>query len=335
MAEGQEIEVNLAETPELPLTVPEAGKTAADSATEQTVKTAAEPAPDDAAISELKRQYEELKKQDESRAKAVEAAQRTAAQAQIDAQRATAEAQQAKSQVVSSELQATIDKFNASKSEADAAEREHTAAMEAGNWAEAAKAQRRLSHAEANQVALERDKKWLESQDAARTTEGRVESTSSIQHADPFEAAISRLSPKAKGWLREHPDCVTDDEQRAKAQAADFAARKKGLAPDSDEYFKFAEEYLGYTQTQSQTQQNGQTRQRTMPAAPPSREPSSSPAAQSTKVRLTPGEVDRATDGSLVWNVGPNKGKPIGVNEMARRKALLEKEGAYTRRLPQ
>jgi hypothetical protein len=285
-------------------------------------------ASDDKAISELKRQYDDLKKRDESRAKAIEAAERSAAEANANAQRASAEAEQVKTQIVSTELQSAIDRLGSAKSEADAAEREYTTAMEAQNWAEAAKAQRRLSKAEANQVAFERDKQYLESRQVV--SEGRVEPQQRRAPADPFEAAISRLTPKSQAWLRDHPDCVTDDEMRAKAGAADAAARKRGLRADSDEYFQFAEEYLGY----NQNAKSSEPTRRTMPAAPVSRESSSLPNNNTAKVKLSSGEVTAATDGTIQWNTGPNKGKPIGVNEMARRKALLEREGAYTKRLP-
>jgi hypothetical protein len=299
--------------------------------------------PSDDALKELLRQHEEFRARDVVRDRDLETARRDAENARLAAQNAALEAEQAKTQVVSTELQAAIDKLAAAKSEADAAEREYVTAQEAGNWAEAAKAQRRLSRAEANQVAFEREKAYLENQRTVTVTEGRVEQRQQSQPqpavTDSFEATISRATPRSKEWLRAHPECVTDDEMRMKAWASHAAAVKKGLRPDSDEYFHFVEEYLGFAdgENKQQHQTNGQDRgrQRTMPAAPPSREPSSSPTATSLKVKLSPGEVAHATDGTIVWNTGPNKGKPIGVQEMARRKAMLEKEGAYTRRLPQ
>lgn len=67
-----------------------------------------------------------------------------------------------------------------------------------------------------------------------------------------------------------------------------------------------------------------------MPAAPPSRDPAASPGASKVSVNLSPNEVKSATDGTIVWNTGPNKGKPIGTQEMARRKALLQRDGKYS-----
>ena len=66
-----------------------------------------------------------------------------------------------------------------------------------------------------------------------------------------------------------------------------------------------------------------------MPAAPPSRDAASTPGVGKVSVQLKPNEVKSATDGTIVWNSGPNKGKPIGTQEMARRKAILERDGKY------
>ena len=55
-----------------------------------------------------------------------------------------------------------------------------------------------------------------------------------------------------------------------------------------------------------------------------------------TEVRLSAAEARSATDGTLVWNYEDptgkgrfKKGEPIGIQEMARRKAALTKDGRY------
>src|SRR5260370_373085 len=48
-------------------------------------------------------------------------------------------------------------------------------------------------------------------------------------------------------------------------------------------------------------------------------------------VYLSEKEKKIATDGTLVWNYGPNKGKALGLQEMARRKAEMHKQGMYDR----
>ena len=53
-----------------------------------------------------------------------------------------------------------------------------------------------------------------------------------------------------------------------------------------------------------------------------------------TEVRLTKGEAQSATDGTLQWNFNDPKGKfkkgdPIGIQEMARRKKAMTEQGLY------
>ena len=55
-----------------------------------------------------------------------------------------------------------------------------------------------------------------------------------------------------------------------------------------------------------------------------------------TEVRLTRGEANAATDGTLVWNYDDpsgqkrfRKGDNIGIQEMARRKLEMSKQGLY------
>ena len=73
-----------------------------------------------------------------------------------------------------------------------------------------------------------------------------------------------------------------------------------------------------------------------MPAAPVSRASVQSNGAAGEQVVLTRGEQLAATDGTHVWNYDDPSGKfkkndPIGIREMARRKAALTKQGAYDR----
>ena len=55
-------------------------------------------------------------------------------------------------------------------------------------------------------------------------------------------------------------------------------------------------------------------------------------------MRLTKGEAQSATDGTLVYNFDDpsghkkfKKGDPIGIEEMARRKREMKKQGLYDR----
>ena len=314
--ENESVEVTL----DLPL---EGGSATEEKAEIKTEAKAEDP------IAVLQRQYDELRAKDESRARELETARQNELKAREEAQRSAVEVDRARTQIVSSELQANINAIAMEQATLDAAKREYIAAQEAGNFSGAADAQERISAATANRVALEREKHYLETR--APVTEGRVESRQQQQlPSDPVERAIvvsamqgAPFSQRSADWLRAHPEVVKNNISARKAALADAEAREKGIPVDTDDYFAFVEDYLGYSQHQQQTTQPT-TRPRSMPAAPPSREPAATNGgSKKVDVSLSAAERRSATDGTLVWNTGPNKGKPIGVEEMAKRKHFM------------
>lgn len=166
------------------------------------------------------------------------------------------------------------------------------------------------------------------------------------QPANQTEAWIAQLSGPSQSWIRSHMDYATDHQKNVKVVAANWDAVAKGLKPDSPEYFDHIETLLGMKQKpdQQETKPNGGNG-----AAAPSQRRPSAPVAPVTptaggvsgggggKVTLTPGEAAAATDGvTHIWNyddpTGKNrfkKGDAIGLQEMARRKIALQKEGRY------
>jgi len=68
------------------------------------------------------------------------------------------------------------------------------------------------------------------------------------QPSDPIEQQISQFSPRSQEWLRRHRDDIfSDRERQIDAQAAHRLAIRRGLVPDSDEYFNAIDEQMGYT----------------------------------------------------------------------------------------
>lgn len=289
---------------------------ASDSKTETVVATTGEGA--DPAISSLKKQYAELKAKDDERAKALEVSRRSEADARAQADRASREVAEARTQIANSSFQSVEHEIAATESEIQAAKREYASAMETGEYTKAGDAQEKISSAAAKRVSLERDKATLD--------ENRKRQTVVIdqQPQDP----LAGLSSESRAWLQAHPECVNDTEKYYEMVAAHQGALKTRLVPDTPEYFDFIERRLGYVNEDAQ-QAYSQPRSRPMPAAPPSRDPGAAPGAK-VSVNLSPNEVKSATDGTLVYNSGPNKGKPIGTQEMARRKALLQRDGKYS-----
>jgi hypothetical protein len=151
--------------------------------------------------------------------------------------------------------------------------------------------------------------------------------------ADPVEAAcVGRTEPTAR-WLREHPDWVLDRQKNAKLTAAHFDAEADGVVPDTPEYFARIEKQIGLRGNGSaRGSAGGALRNSGVHPA------DFNPGDVSTHIRdggrevfLTKGEAKAANDGTLVWNYGPLKGKPIGTQEAARRKAAMFAEGRYNR----
>lgn len=264
-------------------------------------------------ISALQKQYNELKAQDASKDAALEVSRRAEADARAQADRANRVAAEAQTQIANTSFQSVEHEIAARDSEIQVAKRDYASAMESADYAKAAEAQDKLAQANATKALLARDKATLDTQ--------RKQQTVVLDQRQPDP--LGHLSHQSRAWLQAHPECLQDQEKYLLMSAAHTAAVKTQLTPDTPEYFNFIERRLGYAD-----EPQSQPRSRSMPAAPPSRD--SAPGASKVSVQLSANEVKSATDGTIVWNVGPNKGKPVGTQEMARRKALLQKDGKYS-----
>lgn len=288
---------------------------------------------EDDPIAALKKQYDDLKAQDEERAKQLEQARQSEAKAQDEARRLATEAERANTRIAGSELNATANAIAAEQGALEAAKRDYRAAYEAGDPDKMADAQERIATAATNKVALEREKARLEA--SRPTTEGRVQQPQLPD--DPVERMITisslqghPMSPRAQAFLREHREIATDSLATKKVGYLHEEAVRKGLPVESDDYYAHIEEGMGYRQKETHHTTQPQSRPRSMPAAPPSRDNGSATSGGTrVDVALTEGERKSAVDGTLVWNSGPNKGKPIGLEEMAKRKYKLTQEGKY------
>ena len=152
-----------------------------------------------------------------------------------------------------------------------------------------------------------------------------------ISIGDPIEDHLSRFTDRTAAWLRQHPDYVTDPKKNARAMGAHNFALAEGLTPVSDEYFSHVEKQLGI---RSGGSGNGSARSGTNMRR--DKTTSYDPADFRTHdtgsgVYLTANEKKIATDGTLVWNYGPNKGKPLGTQEFARRKQQQIADGMHNR----
>jgi hypothetical protein len=313
---------------------------------------ATEPKPDP--VAELKSQFDEITRTAAAEKSAREAAERRAAEAQRAAEAARKEAASARTEVADSQLDSVTTGLAAAESEASSAEAEYAAFMEKGDFVNAAKSQRRIASAEAKIVRLNEAKADLE----ARKTSPRTEDTRTDRKRDesgrfvsddPVEAFIATRTEPTANWLREHRDWLTDARKNKKLTAADADAQAEGHVPDTPAYFDYVERFLGLKKDEAEPKAEINGAAKTPPArktAPPVAPVNGGGGAHSSgdgrgaiTVSLTAGEAKAAQDGTHQWGkhdlaAGRIKdaklvGQPIGVQEYARRKSFMQKQGAY------
>jgi hypothetical protein len=198
----------------------------------------------------------------------------------IAEQRATtaqAEAGQFKTQAEQSQYTAISRALDAANGAAEGAEAKYAAAMDAGDYKAAAKAQSEMARIAAQQTQLEAGKSQME---AIRKSPQYNQPQQQRVDPNSFDGRISNATPRTQGWLRAHPECVTDPEKNAEALLAHQRAVKLGHVPDSDSYFQFVEQTMGY-------QAAPPTKQRQANQSAPVMHQSRQPAGQQTKTTFT------------------------------------------------
>lgn len=192
----------------------------------------------------------------------------------------------------------------------------YTAAMEAGDYTAAAKAQREIARSETRLVSLEDGKQALEEQ---KKNPGRSQSFEKGQSADPTDSYISQFSPRSQEYLRRNQSFVTDPRLNKKMIAAHYEAEAEGFVADSDAYFDFIDKRMGVGEVDERPRTT--EHKRVAPAAPVSRSQQAANGDLSGRktVKLTRGEVETA--------------EALGITpaEYARRKLKMAEQGLYDR----
>ena len=233
--------------------------------------------------------------------------------------------------ISASQMETVSSGLEAAAAEQKAAKAAYKAAFESGDADAIADAQERMSFAAARSMRLAEAKATVE----ARAKEPQERT---VRAADPVEAFAANRPPKTQAWIRSHGEYVTDPGKSSQLQRAHFASLGEGLEEGSDGYFESVEKHLGLREAPKPRSQV-----RSPPVAPVSSTGGSvSTGGNGYEVKLTKKEGDNAQDGTIIWNRNwdpvkdariPkfNKGDPIGIHEMARRKLVLSKNGAYDR----
>lgn len=299
----------------------------------------------------LKEQFKELQTQAERDRQARQEADRRATLAAQDAARARQEATAARGEAVDSQYDTVTSGLEAAQSESKAAEQEYTAAFEKGDGPAMAIAQRKMARAEARIVRLDEAKVDIEARKKTIPDDGGSRQRDVTNRAepavDPVEAYLANRSEPTQKWLRDHKEWITDPRKNAKLTSAHYSAQAEGIEADTPEYFEHVETFIGLRANGANGAAhaaNGQENGAGKPAkkavvfAAPVTASGGGISGNGTEVRLSRGEAQAATDGTHVWNYDDpspqkrfRKGEPIGVQEFARRKAALTKQGAYDR----
>jgi hypothetical protein len=234
-------------------------------------------------------------------------------EAEERAAKAEREAAVAKDRVVSSEIETVEAALAIAETKKVECQRLMKKAMEEGDFDAFIKHQTEFNDAHYASRQLNEGKRALESRASAPAT------------SDPVEGYISRFSQRSQDYLRKNIEYVKDPVKNKKLVAAHYEAEAEGYTPDTDAYFEYLDSRLKGAAQPAKVEKESHPSRKSTPAAPVSRgnDLSSGGSGGERKVKLTPNEARAATDGTIVWNTGPNKGKPIGVKEYARRKTLM------------
>lgn len=204
------------------------------------------------------------------------------------------QAVQSQSDVQDSNLQLINGAIDKIKRENDFMKAELRNSMASGDFDKAADIQEYMSINAAKLLQLENGRASLEQrlQEKPKMPEPPP--------VDPVEQAASTLSPRSAAWVRAHPECIQDANMYRRMVNSHNIAMDDGLEPDSDEYFEFIEQRLGYRKRddlqnlQSMSSASTATQRRSAPPAAPSSRSANSGTSSGNVVRLTAEQKEMA-----------------------------------------
>lgn len=216
--------------------------------------------------------------------KATAEAERAARTKAEHAQREEAERRSQSEEQLKVERQSSVlGSLEAATAERDSAKAAFKAAMAAGDFDRAGEEQERLTKAVYRVEDLERKKSTIDVPERQKPAEGRV-TAPERPTVDPVEGYLSQFSPRTQSYLRQRPDLITSPKLNKKAGWLHDEAVEKGLKPDTDEYFAFLDDELGYSAPSPQAKAT-----ETHVVAPPVKKPSSAIAsAPPSRRNITP-----------------------------------------------
>lgn len=284
----------------------------------------------EAIVDRLKAQVIQHERDKKAALETAEAERRARTEAETRAKHADDRANQATSNVRSADIHLVTTELDAADKRRELAERAYVAAMEAGDWAAAGKAQGELSTAAAEKIYLTNHKRALEAAPAEQ-----VARSEAPQQRDPADAFLSQFSPRTQQWLRSHPDALARDHAGnvyigPKTMARHYEALAAQVKPDSDEYFQMLDQPVAPQPVDDGADEAvvvPPVQQRRPVSAPVSREaPASHRRPSPNSVRLTPQQVEAA-----LFSADPKKPQDQVLKEYAENLSQAMSEGVIGR----
>ena len=161
-------------------------------------------------------------------------AKEEAAKSEAKARSAMQEVAKAKSEVDDTNLHLinnAIDKF---KSDADILKVSYAAALESGNYLQAAEIQLEMTRNSQGLLQLENGREAMKNKPIVKQSKD-----------EEIERFLDSLSERSSSWLRAHPEYIKNERLNQKMLLAHAVALDDGLVVDTDEYFESIENRLG------------------------------------------------------------------------------------------
>jgi hypothetical protein len=209
------------------------------------------------------------------------------------------EIQQYQNQAQSSQHVALVNAIASFERDAEALEAQYAASMAEGDYQRGAKIQRQMAQVEARLMTLQQGKEELETilqqpRPEPKLEQPRIQPTQS----DSIDDKIRHLHPKSQEWIKAHPETLSDPKLNNKMTAAHYKALAEDYTPNTDDYFAFIDNEMGYNRPAAPAPATKQAAPRnSIASAPVSRSAAPSFSSSSTtNVTLSPAEREYARD---------------------------------------
>lgn len=158
---------------------------------------------------------------------------------------------------VAADETAAINAIAAATAELDAAKKEVVVAGESGAWGKMADAQQRVAEATNNLASFKNQHaKIVNWKRNNITPEGQIRRKEQPSPTPEEQDPLGEYTPETANWLRKHPELLqkSAEGQRlfTKAMAAHYNALDAGISADTEPYFRFIDEKMGYSSPLSQ-----------------------------------------------------------------------------------